>query len=404
MPSQHAILAPSASKRWMTCTPSARQEAKYPSKDSVYTREGTIAHSLAELALNYLLSKKAAFVPEYEELEALLKAERSAEFAKLGDQCQEDCFDLSGIFEIVFKNYVTIVYEDFLNAKTEHEDATLLIEAELNLKSYIPESFGSSDAVLIYGETLQVYDLKFGQGVKVEAEHNTQMLCYALGALLGPAELNGIDTVRMTIIQPRLQHISSWSISADKLIAWATYELKPSALKAFNGEGEYVPGDHCKFCRIAPRCRACALRATVLAESNSEPSELTDEELADLLYKLESIKNWTSKVEEYALQQAISGHAIPGWKVVEGRSVSKIQDQQSAMADLFSAGFEKELVCKPIELKGITDLKKILRPKGFEELLGKYVVKPQGKPTLAPVSDKRPEMNNIEGDFNNVIL
>ncbi|MBQ0144986.1 MAG: DUF2800 domain-containing protein [Bacteroidales bacterium] len=404
MPSQHAILAPSASKRWMTCTPSARQEAKYPSKDSVFSREGTIAHALAEFTLNYFLEEKAVYVPEFEVFQKRMRQENPSLLLDLTVQCTDEGFDFWDIFEIVYNNYVTIVYEDFLNVKKEFEDAELLVEAELNLKSYIPESFGSSDAVLIYGEILKVYDLKFGQGVKVEAENNTQMLCYALGALLGPAELNGIDTVQMTIIQPRLQHISSWSISADKLIQWATYELKPAALKAFNGEGEYVPGDHCKFCRIAPRCRACALRATILAESNSEPSELTDEELADLLYKLESIKNWTSKVEEYALQQAVSGHAIPGWKVVEGRSISKIQDQQSAMADLFSAGFEKDLVCKPVELKGITDLKKILRPKGFEELLGKYVVKPQGKPTLAPVSDKRPEMNNIEGDFNNVIL
>ena len=404
MPSQHAILAPSASKRWMTCTPSARQEAKYPSKDSVYTREGTIAHSLAELALNYLLDTKTSFVPEPEELEELLTAGRTAEFAELRDQCQKEGFDCSEIFEIVAKNYVAIVYEDYLNVKAEFEDAELLIEAELNLKSYIPESFGSSDAVLIFGDILQVYDLKYGQGVKVEAENNSQMMCYALGALLGPAELNGIDTVRMTIIQPRLQHISSWTISADKLLTWATYVLKPAAIKAFNGEGEYVPGDHCKFCRIAPRCRACAVRARVLAESTGQPEELTDEELSYLLHELESVKNWTSKVEEYALQLAISGHAIPGWKIVEGRSVSKILDQQSAMADLFSAGFEKELVCKPVELKGITDLKKILRPKGFEELLGKYVVKPQGKPTLAPISDNRPEMNSIEGDFNNVNL
>ena len=411
MPTTHAILAPSASKRWMTCTPSARLEAQVPGKETSYTREGTIAHSMAEALLltardaqwpSWMDDYPAKFKLSYEAVNAPGKKGRIAghgeDLRQAVNQAIAEGLDPWEMMETVSNYYCKFVYEDYLLALCEDPEAALLIEQKLVLTEFIPEGFGSSDAVLIWGGTLAVYDLKYGKGVKVSADWNPQMMCYALGALCGPGEMYDIEKVQMTIIQPRLQWVSTWEQPATALWGWAKHELRPAAIQAFAGTGEFVPGDHCRFCNVAPRCKAFAAMATRLSKEALEHSDtalMTNEEVAEMLRSMTSLKSWISGLEAFALEKAIAGETFPGFKVVEGRANRAISDPAAAMKVLQDAGFEETSYCKPKELKTITDLEKLLKKKGFQELLGQYVVKPQGKPVLVEDSDPRPAMNTV---------
>lgn len=395
----HAVLAPSSAKRWMTCTPSARLEETVPSKDTAYTREGTIAHAMAEGILRHLLEQKADGMPEAGEFFET-GGTMIAEFCRT---CELEGFDWREMAETVYENYCRLVYEAYLGAQLEDPDAVLLIESKLQLAEFIPEGFGSSDAVLIYGDTLEVFDLKYGKGVKVEAENNAQMMCYALGAYCGQGEFYDIANVRMTIIQPRLRHESSWTMTAKDLMKWAKEELAPAALKAWNGEGEQKPGEHCRFCRVAAQCKALASYTLDVTEKQTEPGLMTLEEIARLLPHFATIKSWISSVEEFALEAALEGDTIPGYKVVEGRSVRKISNAAEAIQRLEGAGIPAENYLKPAELKTITDLEKTLTKKGFKTILGDLVIKPEGKPTLVEEADPRPAFNRAQSDFKDIM-
>lgn len=398
MPTSHALLAPSASKRWMACPPSARIESLLPEKDTVYSREGTIAHSVAEFMLRRYRDRQLLPASDiWQEQQAW----GEEEWINLASEATLQGFDFKEIVETVHENYVKIVMEDYLTAQAQFSDAQLFVEAPLKLGAFIPEGFGSSDAVIIYNSTLQVYDLKYGKGVRVSAKDNPQMRCYALGALCGPAELMDISTVIMTIVQPRLQHVSSEALTADQLYLWGVNVLKPAAEKAWEGKGEPVPGEHCHFCKAAAQCPALRQMAVDTAASGEKPELMSPEELADCLSKLPVIKDWVSALEEHALAKALDGETIPGWKVVAGRSIRKISDPEEAKHILDRAGFGPEEYLKQ-ELKGISDLEKLMGKKSFATLLGPYVVKPQGKPALAPIDDPRPEYSQAEADFNNV--
>lgn len=245
-------------------------------------------------------------------------------------------------------------------------------------------------------------DLKYGRGVKVEANHNTQMMCYALGALMGPAEMYNIDFVSMAIIQPRLKHVSTATMLYGELVYWGQNELRPAAQRAMNGEGNYIPGDHCKFCKCAPTCTALWMQTQIVIGMANMPASLSDEQLSVALANVDTIKGWISKLEEFAIDKMSKGGSIPGWKIVEGRSVSKITNVEACKAALFAAGFQRQDVMKPEELKGISELKTLLRSAGYKELVAPYVSKPQGKPTLAPADDPRPVFNNPNNDFTNI--
>lgn len=401
MPTDHAILAPSASKRWMTCPPSARLEAQVPSVETVYTKEGTIAHSVAEGLLTFYRDRHL-LIAEDILLEIAAGGQQWAWLEDLRAQAGELGVDFDEMLTTVHNYYVRFVYEDYLEALNEDPDAALLIEQKLKLEEYIPQGFGSSDAVIIYGKTLCVYDLKYGKGVKVSAKGNTQMMCYGLGALLGPGELYDITKVDMTIIQPRLQWTSGWSISADQLMEWADLELRPAAVLAFQGGGDFLPGEHCRFCNVAPRCKALAAKAAQLNANRGDTALMTNAEISEALVNAQSLKSWLSSLEAYALERAVAGETFPGFKVVEGRSVRQISDQPAAMEILAQAGFDEASYCKPKELKTITDLEKLLKKKGFQKLLGSYVVKPQGKPTLVEESDPRPAINSASEDFKDI--
>ena len=404
MPTSHATLAPSAAKRWMTCAPSARLEAQVPGKDTVYTKEGTIAHAMAETLLRICLEQDSApiddFVEKYRLSYDALKdkggkmAPLYMELAVHVDEAVQEGLDPWEMMDTVLDHYCRPVFDDYLRAKADDPEAVLLVEQKLKLSEFIPEGFGSSDAVIIGGATLGVYDLKYGKGVKVSAKANPQMRCYALGAWCGPAELYDIRTIQMTIIQPRLQWISTDSMTASEMLDWANNELKPAAVLAYQGGGEFVPGEHCRFCNVAPRCKALAAKAADLNANRGDTALMTNEEMADVLRSVMSLKSWIAGLENYVLEKALEGQEFPGFKVVEGRSLRQISDPVKAMQVLSEAGFDEASYTKPKELKTIGDLEKLLKKKGFQELLGEYVVKPQGKPTLAEDSDPRPAMNS----------
>ena len=396
----HALLAPSSAKRWMTCTPSARLEATMPNKDTAYTREGTIAHAMAEAMLLHLLSIDAEAVPDYAEF--MLSGGEARIMHQIND-CNEEKLDWKDMAETVYEHYCRLVYESYLGAKLEDPDAVLLIESKLRLAEFIPEGFGSSDAVLIYGTTLKVFDLKYGKGVKVEAEKNAQMMCYALGAYLGPGELYNIHSVRMTIIQPRLRHESSWGMSTPDLLNWAHNKLKPAALKAWKGEGKQTPGEHCRFCKVAAKCKALANYTLSVTEDKTEPGLMSLKEIAKLLPHFATIKRWISSVEEFALDAALEGDTIPGYKVVEGRSIRKISNVAEAIERLEGAGIPAENYLKPAELKTIADLEKTLTKKGFKTILGDLVINPEGMPTLVEESDPREPFSKAKNDFKELL-
>ena len=416
MPTDHAILAPSASKRWMACAPSARLEASLPQKDTAYTREGTIAHGMAEVLLRMALEQGWTgwpddFPDKFSFAYEAVTGDKGGTIAGLGedlrhrvDEAVAEGLDPWEMMNTVSDHYCKYIWEDYLDAKYRDPDAVLLVEQRLKLDEYIPEGFGSSDAVIIYGKTLCVYDLKYGKGVKVSAEKNPQMMCYGLGALLGPAELYDIEEVSLTIIQPRLQWWSNWEIGAERLMDWAKGTLKPRAEKAFRGEGDYVPGDHCRFCAVASRCKALALHCSRLPV-DKEAGLMDNDELAEVLRAVAPVKSWIANLEAYALEQALSGKDVPGFKVVEGRSVRAISDPAAAMKALEGAGFDEASYLKPKELKTISDLERLLKKKGFQELLGPYVIKPQGKPALVPDDDPRPAIGSASGaaeDFKDI--
>ena len=419
MPTTHAILAPSASKRWMTCTPSARLEAQVPNKDTAYTREGTIAHSMAEALLltardaqwpTWMDDYPERFKTSYDAVKAPGKKGRIAGYGedlrKAVDEALTEGLDPWEMMETVSNYYCKFVYEDYLLALAEDPEAALLIEQKLKLTEFIPEGFGSSDAVLIWGGTLAVYDLKYGKGVKVSAKHNPQMLCYALGAWCGPGEMYDIDNVQMTIIQPRLQWVSTDSVTVTEMLRWAKEELRPAAIIAYQGGGEFVPGDHCRFCNVAPRCKALAAKASQLNADRGDTALMTNEEVAEALRHLPQLKSWLAGLEAYALEKAMEGQSFPGFKVVEGRSLRQISDQEAAMKALRDNGFDEASYCRPKELKTISDLEKLLKKDGFQALLGQYVIKPQGKPTLVTEDDPRPAMNSASSakeDFKDVV-
>ena len=371
-----------------------------PNKDTAYTREGTIAHAMAEAMLLHLLSIDAEAVPDYADF--MLSGGEARIMHQIND-CNEEKLDWKDMAETVYEHYVRLVYEAYLGAKLEDPDAVLLVESKLQLAEFIPEGFGSSDAVLIYGDTLEVFDLKYGKGVKVEAEENAQMMCYALGAYCGQGEFYDIANVRMTIIQPRLRHESSWTMTAPDLLNWAHNKLKPAAQKAWKGEGEQTPGEHCRFCKVAAKCKALANYTLGVTEDKTEPGLMSLEEIAKLLPHFATIKSWINSVEEFALEAALEGDTIPGFKVVEGRSVRKISNAAEAIQRLEGAGIPAENYLKPAELKTITDLEKTLTKKGFKTILGDLVIKPEGKPTLVEEADPREPFSKAKNDFKDII-
>lgn len=378
MPGVHAKLSASGAKRWMSCTPSVALESQFPESTSTFAEEGTFAHSLAELLINYNLGtiKKAAYTKQFN----LLKKNEYYN-QELQDYVEE---------------YAGQVYEFINEAKATCKDLLVLTEQRLDFSEYVPEGFGTGDVVIIADDQLHVIDLKFGKGVGVSAEDNPQLRLYGVGALNEFGILYDIQRVKTTIIQPRLGMTTSEVLTVDELTGWAAKEVKPRAELAMAGEGEFVVGDHCRFCKARKTCRARAeynLELTKM-EFNS-PELLEDNEIGEVLKRADQLANWVKDITEYALEEAIKGKKWDGWKLVEGRSNRKYIDDIKVADTLKGAGYE-EAVLYEKKLYGITAMEKLVGKKKFTELLNDLIEKPQGKPTLVDEKDKRPELSSIQ--------
>lgn len=378
MPDVHAKLSASGAKRWMACPPSVALEAEFPNKSSEFAEEGTQAHALAELICRYNNGE-------------MNKRKFNSELKKL----QENKYwneEMQGYIE----NYANQVWEIFNEVKKECKDAEILFEQRLDFSAWVEEGFGTGDVVIIADGTVQIIDLKYGKGVGVSAENNPQLRLYGLGAMDTYGMLYDIEKVKMTIIQPRLDNYSTEEITVEELVRWAEEEVKPKAELAYKGEGEYCAGDHCRFCKAKAVCRARAEENQKIAEYDFvEPPTLRPSEISDILRRIDNLVKWVEDVKAYALDAALNkGITFEGWKVVEGRSVRQYKDEQLVYEALSETYSDDQIYTK--KLKGITDMTKLLGKEKFEELLGTLVIKPQGKPTLALESDKRPEFKPVD--------
>lgn len=374
MAKKHALLGASSSARWLVCTPSARLEAMFPDEQSPYAAEGTIAHDLAESILRHKLEGKKA--------------------PKLDDYSTE-------MIEAV-NRYVDICEEKVNESRARSSDAEAMIEARLDFSRWVPDGFGTGDMVIVADGILEVIDLKYGKGVPVSAIENTQMRLYALGAYDINEFLYDIKSVRMTIVQPRLDSISTDEMALEELLDWGE-EIKPIAQRAFRGEGECTPCDYCNFCKARHTCRALADTClTAFYKDGGKLNQLlTDSEVSDILAMKDLITKWIKGVYDFAYEKALSGEKQwPGYKLVEGTSRRTITDPEAAAKTLLDNGYKEEDIFKPRELEGITNLQKVLGKKGVTEYLEAYIDKPEGKPTLVPESDKRPAINTVETMMN----
>jgi len=279
------------------------------------------------------------------------------------------------------------------------EEGIIFLEELLNMSDYAPDCEGTGDVVIVAENILEVIDLKYGKGVPVSAVNNPQLKLYGVGAFLRFGFLyEGIQTVRLTIYQPRISNFSSWDIPVDWLMAWADLELRPLARAAFHGEGDLVAGDHCRFCKIAATCRANAeLNLATAKKAFAPASELEPSEVANILKGALRLENWLTAVKDHALHEALNnGVTWPGFKLVEGKSNRKITDPLGAAGVLREAGKADHEIYKPRALRAMGELEKLLGKKAFAEMLTKFITKPEGKPTLAGEDDKRPAWHSNE--------
>lgn len=372
----HAVLSASASHRWLNCPPSVRLTERIPDNGSIYAAEGSEAHELCEYKLRQLLGMEA--------------------HNPLDTPIGLRYYD--GTMEDAATGYAAFVLELLEEIRKTCSDPIVMVEQKLNYSRWVKDGYGTGDAVIVADGTLHVVDFKYGTGVPVSAEGNSQMRLYALGALDMFSELYDIDTVVMTIYQPRLTSISTDTISKTDLLDWAENTLRPLADLAYKGEGDLNAGSWCRFCKLRSTCRKRAEANLAMAQHDFKlPPTLSNEEIAVILDKLDDLIGWASDIKEYALNAALHGTRFHGWKLVEGRSNRRYTDEAAVTQIVSETGRD------PYEHKllGITAMEKLLGKKQFSTLLSDLVERPQGKPVLVSTSDKRPEMTNAKNDFAN---
>lgn len=371
MPNKHALLSASSAYRWLACPPSALLSAKYEDTSSSYAQEGTAAHALAEYKVLKALGRKA-------------------------DDPTENLDYFNEEMDEATDAYAGYVLEQVAEAKKATTDPIVLVEQRVDFSTYVPDGFGTADALIIADDKLSITDLKYGRGVLVEADHNPQLMCYALGAYEMFSALYDIETVSMTIFQPRRDNVSVFEMKASDLLDWAENTLKPKAELAAEGKGDFTADEHCRFCKAKADCRARAEANLALARYDfALPPTLTDADIEAILPLLDELTSWAEDIKAYALTRAVAGKEWHGYKLVAGRSNRKYVNEDAVAKKVSDAGFN------PYEEKllGITAMTKLLGKNRFEELLSSLIEKPQGKPTLVPESDKRPAMNSAKEDF-----
>lgn len=382
-PIKHALLGASSAARWIACPPSARATEGLPGETSKYAVEGTRAHELCEALLrNNLLwwesnkpmreiSPQLVSIPQIE-------ATKDAEMIKAANQ------------------YVSFIHDLWAGFPCR---PGVFIEQEVDVSRWVPQGFGTCDCLMIGGGLLHIIDFKYGQGVPVNPERNPQLMYYALGAYALFEGIEEIDTVRMSIVQPRMQEEpQTWELPLADLLTWAREVLQLAAELAWRGEGVYHPGGHCRFCKAYPSCRAWQKQYGPLAgfEPYPEPATLSDEELGEWLQKLEGLAAYAKDLEEYAQQALMEGRTLPGWKLVQGRSTRKWTDQDAAFQQMEHDGIDEAMLYTrtPISL---TAAEKMIGKKKFAETMSAFITRAPGAPKLAAASDPRPAYNRLEG-------
>ncbi len=376
---KHALLSASGASRWLSCTPSARLEGKFAESTSAFAQEGTLAHEFADLNLRYIFADRAT---DYKLRDKELKTLRSSPLWT-EEMEPEVC------------KYTHYVVETFNVARAKTKGAKLLIEQRFDFSHIVEQGFGTGDACIVADGVLDIIDLKYGKGVRVDAESNAQLMLYGLGALRAFDMLYDIHTVRLTIMQPRLDHVSTWDISTAELEKWGQEIVKPLAAMAYKGEGEQVAGDWCKFCKVKPMCKALAAKNMELAKHDfQDPHLLNEEDLIGIFQQQPMLNDWVNSVASYLLSEAVKGKTWPGYKLVEGRSNRKITDTAKAIETL-KLNYAPDKFTS-VALKGLGELEKLVGKGKLETLLGELIIRPSGAPTLVPVSDKRLEMGGID--------
>lgn len=367
---EHSKFSPSAAHRILACTPSMLLEQQFPNETSTYAEEGTAAHDLAEHKL-----KKA------------LKMRSKKPVSKYDSDEMDEITDV----------YVEYCLEVIEKAKEHCKDLQILIEQKLDFNDYVKGGFGTGDLVIVGTGTLQVIDFKYGRWV-ISAEKNPQMMLYALGGLSLFDMLYDIEKVTMTIVQPRVDNFSAYEITVDELLKWAEEELKPKAELALKGEGEFCPGEHCRFCRAKNQCRARAVKNLELLKYEfADPSLLSNDEIAEIMGVAEELSKWASDIYSYAAALAINeGRKWDGFKLVEGRTRRKYTDEEAVAEASKSAGYS-DIYKK--NLISITEMEKLMGKKKFKDILGSFVEKPKGKLTLVLDTDKRNAVEPITAEF-----
>lgn len=381
--SNHALLSPSSAHRWLNCPLAPRLEATLPEKPSEYAREGTIAHSVCEVSAN--LHFKKIKKTEYNKVIKKLKAD---------EQWDDEMLHTADTYVEHLAN----------NAMRFQHEPYIAFEVKVDISDYVPDAFGKCDCVMFGEDTLIITDYKHGKGVPVKAEENPQLMLYALGALklYRPLFGNAIKKIEINIDQPRLNSYENWTIETEKLLEWGAGIL-PKAQAAFMGVGEYHSGEWCRFCRANGICKAQAKQQTDafndFAEAVGNPSAiLTSGEMGAVLERGKFLVEWYKTIQDKALELLLNGDKIPGYKVVEGRSTRTWTGQDAALEKLQASGIERAVIYDSVP-KSLAQLEKLLGTAKFAELVGEFVFKPQGKPTLALASDTRREFNSAAADF-----
>lgn len=372
---KHAKLSPSASSRWLKCTRSAGIEAQYEDRSSEAADEGSLAHALAEC----LLGMEFGFTTPAKGKAELNRLKKEKHYSKTMQEYVDD--------------YVNYVIEAYNAIRKDTPDAVISIEEQIDLQAFVPEGFGTGDVVIVGAGIAHLIDLKYGKGVEVAAENNSQLKTYGAGILEEYSFTYSIKTVSLTIYQPRMGNISTWTIDAEALRHWAETVLAPQAKKAFNNEGEFVAGEHCKFCKFAPECKALAeYNLTLNRFDFADPERLTASDISEILAASSNFKSWLKMIEDFAFKTIAEGGIIPDYKIVEGRSTRQLPEGnvEKIKKVLRSLGLKKEDIIEE-KLITITKMESLVGKKLFNEKAGSLLVKPQGSPTLVPASDKRPD-------------
>lgn len=376
---KHALLSASGAHRWLECTPSAQLELQFPQSTSEYAEEGTAAHELCELTARYWLGEisEAEYENQHDELAK----------GKYYNAEMQECAN----------DYAKFVAEKTAAARETCEDAFTALEVRVDFSKYVKDGFGTGDCIIVSDNVLEIIDFKYGKGVRVEAAGNPQMKLYALGAYLEYNTLFDIDSVRMTIFQPRLSGVqSSDEITVKELLEWAEKYVKPRAKLAYKGEGEFAPSEEvCKFCRAKAQCKARADKNLKLFDEAPDVLLLTPEDAGKILEQAGDIQSWLADLESLVSSTLLAGQPVEGWKMVEGRSNRRFADELKVVDAMKAAGYDESLLYER-KLITLTQMEKDFGKKAVAETLGELIVKPQGKPTLAPAKDKRPEFRPEE--------